>query len=647
MSSIQSAEETAEISVRNVGGIESAQATIEPGITVLAGRNATNRTSLLQAIMAALGSEDVSLKADADEGDVELRVGDETYTRTLTRGPGGSVRFAGEPYLDDPEVADLFAFLLESNEARRAVERGDDLREIIMRPVDTAAIESRIEELEGERRRIDDRLEELSELSGSLPELEERRQQLTTKIEATREELAEKEAEIEDADRDLGSTREEKRELDHKLEELRDTRSDLESVRFKLGSERDSIDALESELADLESELEGLPAAPAGEVRELEAQVGELRERKRSVDSTVNELQTVIQFNEELLTGGGDVAGALGDDDGGAVTDRLVADGEVVCWTCGTEVERDQVEGTLDRLRDLRRSKLEERRGIEERIGDLETEKLTYEEKQRQRDQLDRQVTRTSEELDRRRDRVEELRERREELEADVSRLEGQVEELEDESHTELLDLHKGANQLEFELGRLESDLEDVEADIERVDRKLERRDELEADREAANDELQSLRTRIEDTEREAVEQFNTHIETVLGILEYGNLERVWIERRQQTVREGRRKVDRSTFDLHIVRSTEDGRTYEDTVDHLSESEREVVGIVFALAGYLVHDVHEQVPFMILDSLEAIDSERIADLVEYVSEHADYTVTALLPEDAAAIDDAHPRITRI
>jgi chromosome segregation ATPase len=272
---------------------------------------------------------------------------------------------------------------------------------------------------------------------------------------------------------------------------------------------------------------------------------------------------------------------------------------------------------------------------------------LTYEEKQRQLDQVERRVTRTREELERREDRVDDLQAERSSLEDRVEELEAQVEELEDESHTELLDLHKEANQLEFDLGRLESELEDVEDEIDGIDEQLDRRDDLEAQREEVNDELEGLRTRIDDTEREAVEQFNSHIETVLGILEYGNLERVWIERRQQTVREGRRKVERSTFDLHIVRTTDDGRTYEDTVDHLSESEREVVGIVFALAGYLVHDVHEQVPFMLLDSLEAIDSERIADLVEYVSAHADYTVTALLPEDASALGEEHPRITQI
>jgi hypothetical protein len=100
-------------------------------------------------------------------------------------------------------------------------------------------------------------------------------------------------------------------------------------------------------------------------------------------------------------------------------------------------------------------------------------------------------------------------------------------------------------------------------------------------------------------------------------------------------------------FDLHVVRTAPDGTTYEDTVDHLSESEREVTGIVFALAGYLAHDVYEDVPFLLLDSLEAIDSERIAALVEYVSDDAEYVVAALLPEDAQALDDDYDRVTDI
>ena len=118
----------------------------------------------------------------------------------------------------------------------------------------------------------------------------------------------------------------------------------------------------------------------------------------------------------------------------------------------------------------------------------------------------------------------------------------------------------------------------------------------------------------------------------------------MWIERTEKEVREGRRKISRSTFDLHVVRATEDGAVYEDTVDTLSESEREVVGLMVALAGYLVHDVYETVPMMLLDSLEAIDSERIGALIEYIAEYAPYLVVALLLEDAEALDEEYEHV---
>jgi hypothetical protein len=136
-------------------------------------------------------------------------------------------------------------------------------------------------------------------------------------------------------------------------------------------------------------------------------------------------------------------------------------------------------------------------------------------------------------------------------------------------------------------------------------------------------------------------------METVLNILEYENFDRIWIERRETEVREGRQKVTQARFDLHIVRSSADGTAYEDTVDHLSGSEREVTGLVFALAGYLVHDVHEMVPFVLLDSLEALDSDRIARVVSYFQTHADYLVAALLPEDAASLPDEYAYVESI
>jgi len=67
-----------------------------------------------------MGSDDVSLKGDAEKGRAELSIGDQMYARTFTR-TDGTVTATGDPDLDDSDIANPFAFLLESNEARRAV----------------------------------------------------------------------------------------------------------------------------------------------------------------------------------------------------------------------------------------------------------------------------------------------------------------------------------------------------------------------------------------------------------------------------------------------------------------------------------------------------------------------------------------------
>ena len=635
------------VRAENVGGIGETHVEFTPGATILTGRNATNRTSFLQAIMAALGSDDVSLKGDADEGRVELSIGDETYTRTLTR-RNGTVSFDGDPYLEEAELADLFAFLLESNEARRAVGQGKNLRELIMRPVDTEAIQAKIEQLRAEKQRLDDELDEIESLKDDLPTLEQRKQRLETQIEEKRAELEEKEAELEAVEGDVNERYEEKDALEGKLDDLRDTRSELEDVRHDIDVERESIESLRNERADLAETLEDLPEMPAGDRDDLDARIEQLRSRKQELESGINDLQSVIQFNEGMLTDSGRTPfSELRDDSAESVTDRLVEDETVTCWTCSTEVEKHQIEATLDRLRELREEKLATSNDLERDLDELTSERRELEDQQQERNRVERKLDRIEAELEDRNDRLETLQDRRDGLTDEVETLETEVEALQEEDFDEILGLHREANQLEFEIGRLESDLEDVVSEIETVENRLTEQGQIDEQRAEVQSELEEQRTRIDRIEQEAIEQFNDHMETVLDLLDYANLERIWIERVERTVREGRRKVTEPVFELHVVRSTDSGTTYEDTIDHLSESEREVTGLVFALAGYLVHDVHETVPFVLLDSLEAIDSRRIAALVEHFEGYADYLVVALLPEDASSLDDGYQRVTEI
>jgi DNA repair exonuclease SbcCD ATPase subunit len=641
----------ASIRLEHIGGIEEAAVEFSPGVTILVGRNATNRTSLLQGLMAGLGSDRASVKADADRAEVELTLDGERYTRRLER-RSGTVVADGEPYLEDPTLADLFAFLLESNEARRAVARGDDLRDLIMRPVDVDAIEAEIDRLLAERQEVEAELDELDSLKGTLPELEAERNRLEDRIEEKRAELEAAEAELEAAEFDVETGTAEEAELEEKLEELRATRSRLDDVRYDVETERESLDALREERHELEAEREALPETPSGEIEELDARIDRLRERREELKAAVNDLQSVIGFNEELLDGAtGETFDVLGGDDtprddaGGSVTDRLLDD-EVTCWTCGSRVEADQIRSTVDRLRELSRSKLSEVNELESEISDLDGKRRELEDARRERDRIDRRLSELDAEIERDEARLERLRERREELTGEVETLETAVEELEADSHGQVLDRHREANELEYELGRLENDRDRVEENIASIESQLGREADLEARREELREEIEELRVRIERIEREAVEQFNEHMDALLDLLGYENLDRIWLERIERG-QGGRGTATEGAFELHVIRSTDSGAAYEDTVEHLSESEREVTGLVFALAGYLAHEVYETVPFMLLDSLEAIDSERIATLVDYLDDYTGYLVVALLPEDASALPSSYGRVTEI
>lgn len=636
-----------QIDVENIGGIGEAEVEFEPGVTVLSGRNATNRTSFLEAIMAGLGSNRVSLKGDATRGSVTLRIGDKTYTRTLER-QGNGITFDGDPYLDDPTLADLFAFLLESNEARRAVALEKDLRDIIMKPVDVEEIQEEIQQFQADKNDITDQIEERESLKRKLPELERRRDEIEADIEETAAKLSDKRATLEELSRDVDEVRTERSELTEKMEQLRERKSELDDTEFRLESQRESLESLRKELADLEERHDEIDD-DLQDVASIRSEMSRLREKKQQLDIEMSKLQNLIQFNEDLLEGENrEIASVLrGAETEREVTDELVEDDTLVCWTCGSTVERERIAQTVDSLRELRKQKYSRKAELDEQLSDLKEKRSTIEHRQQKRREVERRLQQTRSEIEERESKVEELESRRGELADRIADLESEIEALETNDQSQVLTAYRTVGELEAELERLESERDRIEGNIDEIEAEVEEIADLEAKRDRIQEKLEERRTRIERLERDAIETFNEQMDTALELLEYANIDRIWVERVEREVRDGRRKVTKPEFRLHIVRTTEDGVTYEDDFEHLSESEREVTGLVFSLAGYLAHDVHEIVPFMLLDSLEAIDSERIATLVQYLEEYAEFLVVALLPEDAEALDGTYQRMTEI
>ena len=640
--STEQVDRTVRVEVENVGGIDETSVTFSPGSTLLVGRNATNRTSFLQALMAGLGSDRASLKGDADSGSVELEVGGETYTRTLSRREGAVVT-GGEPYLDDAETADLFAFLLEDNEARRAVARADDLRELIMQPVDVDSLRRQIASLREERATVESDIERIDGLKGELPSLESKRQDLRAEIAEARAELSDIEADIEETDRSLEESRGEQSGFEAELDELKSKRSTLEDIRFELETEAETLTALRREQTELESTLASLPEAPDKRLDEIDVELEALRETEQQLTSAANEVQNIIAFNEARLEEAGNVI----ETDASDVTGQLLDDDTITCWTCGSEVRAEAVEATVDELQETSERYVSEMNEVGDEISELRERRSELESTRTERRNAEQRLGEVDTEIETTQAAIERLRERRAELTEDIESLESGIDSREDADRSRVLDLHKEANELEYALGRLETDLEEVDGRIEAVETEIETLPEKTARRDDIRDEITELRTRINRLERDAVEAFNEHMAALLDTLEYENIERIWTERVEQDAQEGSRTATRNTFELHVVRTTESGTAYEDTVDHLSESEREITGLIFALSGYLAHDLGDVMPFMILDSLEAIDAARIATLVEYLADVAPYLVVALLPEDADALPDEYERVTEI
>lgn len=620
------------VTVENLGGIRSEQLSLHNGVSVLTGRNATNRTSLLRALGAGLGGSTGELKADADEGSVALSFGDGTHTRTFER-EGQSVRVGGEPYTEDGTLVDQYATLLADNPARRAVERGDSdaLRECIMAPVDTDELKATIRETRNDIESLREEVEAARRQRERVPSLErelaQRREELdgvTAELESIREAVAAFEADVEDA-----------KAAETVVETLQSVRQEYERVSDQRRTQRKALESLREERARVVAELDEIAGADTDRT-ELEADVERRQRRERELTNTINNLRSIVEFNEQLTDAEYDDAAA------DSVTDRLTPETETVeCWTCGTAVERGQIDAQLDSLRDVIQEKRQERTEIQGEIETLRSELSTLRERADRRESLEADVADIDGEIADREARLEDLDGRAEKLEARIEELEREAAESDDLRDGDLLEKYQRLSEREYERGQLEQQVESLETELATARETAEQVATLEArldDREAA---LSAARTRIEELERAAIETFNEHMETTLGLLGYDNVERVWIERK---VSESADRFAESDFDLHVVRTTDEDVAYEDTIAHLSESEREVIGFVVALAGYLVHEVHETVPVMLLDSLEAIDSDRIAALVDHFADFVPFLVVALLPEDAAALADRHDRI---
>ncbi|PSQ40277.1 chromosome segregation protein SMC [Halobacteriales archaeon SW_5_70_135] len=620
----------------NIGGLSESEVTLQPGVTVLRGKNATGRTSLLKGLTGVLGGSTPALRGNTEKGRIQLEWGDDIYNQRLER-KNGTVRTSGQTVTERSDLVNLFVSLTENNPARRAVVQDEDLRDIIMRPVDTDAIRRRIEELQGERNRIGQRLRSIEQELDRRTNVTSRRASLKNELDELDDQITELREQLAGYDADP----EKAEQVEEALNSLEERKQRLDSISNRIRTNEDTLEVLRDERTELQTEQSSIETSEE-ELTRIETKLSELTSRERSLATTINDLSAIVDFNEELVS---DTSPEflLSDDVDSAVAKLNPASESVRCWTCGSQVDRSRVSERLDELRSVIEEKRAERTDVQSQIEDLRGNREELQNEIERQDELSRRLDEISTEIAQREQKLESLRGRRNETRRQLSSLKELVSERETLQGSELVDQYQRLSELEYERGQLEEELSSVREEIAELDRLADEQEQLRAQQDEIREELKGQRTQIRDLEESAIEAFNEHMDEILEILDYRNVARIWIERKAGTEfdssRGGYRGGSATRFELHIVRESDQGTAYEDTIANLSESEREVVGLIVALAGYLVHNVYEVVPMMLLDSLEAVDADRIADLVDYFGEYTSYLVVALLPEDANVLGD--------
>lgn len=665
------------IDATNIGGIESRSLDLDPGINALIGRNATNRTSMLQSIMAAIGSKRATLKSDADHGQVHIEMNGEDLSRELTDS-NGTINWSGSPYLDnDDEVqlVDLYAFLLEDNEVRQTVENEGDLYEVLMRPVDKEELERQKQRLRSDRADINDEIDRLARVKQELPDLEEQRTQLKQEIDDLRDRRDEVKNRLNEVEQKRTEQSDENSKLEKLQKEVDTVQDELQTIENKINRKERNLEAKRSELENLdipdleEDEL-------ADELQNIRNQITEHQDKLDKTNTQRDSLNPIITAHRELQEGrlrASDIISQSSVDEGDIPdgpltrhpsgdeassqnpTEQLLEEQqeEIICGVCGSDVDSETLAAMGEQLEAVK-EELESRASeLQNKLDDLRGEKKElsrrldkYRSNRESKLRLENEITRLEENIEDLKDDRNSVEEEAEKAETELDAAREEVSEDGDELEGEIIDLRSEQNSLEREIDRKSTELEAVIDDINEKEDEIERIDDLEQEREDIRAELEHIRGRIDQLENDLVESFNEHMSTVLNLLDYENLEKIWIEKRETTEREGRKKVDRTKFDLHIIRESDEGG-YQDELKHLSESECEVAGLVVALTGYLVHDVADIAPVMILDSVEMIDSKRLAELLDHFAQYPDYLVAALLPGNAQHLDTVSVPVTEI
>jgi len=596
-----------DVDIRNIGGIRRAETGLDSGLNVVQASNFMGKSSFVRAIQTVMGTsgmygETHPLREGTDAGSVRFDTGKGPYEVTLERSKSGAVSLNGETFLEDETdrtCARLFAFLGENNPIRTRAREGEDLTDLLQAPLDFEDIDSKIAAHKRERESKHETLERAERASQNIPAVQESVTTLEEEIESLQERRDEVSASVENAV-----------DEDSQSDELAEKRSDLQSLDRRISGLQDEIDRTEADLDEKREALEGLSVPeepePAADIEAKESHIAECELQIDLLEGLHRANQRVLEEDEVDLV---------------SSVDRSVVGDKFDCWVCGETTTSDAIETRLAALQDRITELREEKRNLSKKIEEIETQQRRYREKQQEKQSFEEEIGRLKATLDDRTGDLAQAEARRAELASEVEELEAAVAAADKELSEELTDIKATLRTKQQELDAQRSRLEELQE--RRADAAT-----LQEDIEALDDEITRLRNRKTEKQRELKDEFDAAMAAAIDRFAPGfDGARLDIKTTPDNEIE--------SFELVIAR---DGR--ETAIRNLSEGERELVGIVVAVAGYRTFNVADRVPLILLDGISQLSAANLRSLTEYLRDAAEVIVTTAYPE-AGTFDGHH------
>jgi len=589
-----------QVSVTNIGGIYEATATLESGVNIVQASNFSGKSSFMNAIQTVMGTTGMfdsshPLTEGKERGTVELDSEETTHSISLERSATNGVVLRGTPVLEDDAdqmCARLFAFLGEDNPIRSRVREQKDLTELLQAPLDLENIDEQIATLKRKRESKQEEIKTAQRAEENIPAVNK----AIATLEEELDNLCQKRNEVETR---VGSEITDNESLS---EDLANRRSEVSTLERRISRLQSTLSETETQLEEKRNEKEGLdiPEQP-----KASTDVEEKKQRVDEIDLQIDLLEGLYRANQRVIE----------EDELSLVTsiDRTIVEDEFDCWICGESTTTETIESRLVALQDRVETLKQERTTLTDEIEAVEKQEREYREKKRQAAAIEEEIGELSAKRDDLQRDLTQAKARKAEVETKVSELENDLEEAETELSEELTDIKS-------EIKLKEQELETQQNRLEELETKRKNADAVRAEVETINEEIEALKERKENKQRELKTQFDEAMATALDHFAPGfDGARLGIKVNTEN------KIE--AFDLIVAR---DG--LETTIDTLSEAERELIGIVVAIAGYRTFEVSDRVPMIMLDGVSQLAADNLRLLCEYLSDDTEMLVTTAYPE---------------